>query len=399
MIEVKHVTFSRSGGAGRVAQQLFEYQRNLEYFQSSIEIGTEEDLRTQTFKNLNLVIPALIDEYIVKKDSPTLFSLFRDKDNKHIKNVIQTQSQIIHLHWIEGIIGKQVLMDLLKSADLKVWTIHDMAPLTGGCHYSLGCNKYQFDCSGCPMVQRIFWGKVKKKKNDRNEALKSANNTVLVFPTQKFMNKFGFLAEYTNIKRQVIPNPVADIFFNSKKNKERKRIVLGFISSQLNNPIKGYKGIIKILDSMSQKLDLEIQLLAVGDNKLGERHIQVNSKFSILETGKLVNNVELVKSYQKMNINLALSQEESFGLTIAEASAVGVPTLIIGETASTELIQTDLNGWITKDENEFVNLLEHLLVSKKFLDNRDTGIKQYAQKLWSIEKVHEEYEKIYNGDC
>lgn len=397
MINVKHVSFSKEGGAGRVAQYLFEFQQSLDYFQTSFEIATEGALRDLKLKNLGLIIPAMIDEFIVNKDRLVLFSLFRNRDNNRIRDVLKNKNHIFHLHWIEGIIGNQLLKNILKSESLKVWTIHDMAPLTGGCHYSLGCIKYQSGCDRCPMAHQIFWHKISQKKESRNAALKHARNTVLVFPTQKFKSRFSFLDKFQNVETKVIPNPVDKLFFDSNKNIEKDKIRFGFVSSQLNNPIKGYQKIVRILQKISEDLDSPIELIAVGDNRIGKRKYQINSKFSVVETGKLIHDKDLVKFYSAIDLNLSISREESFGLTIAEASAVGVPSLIMSSSSSSELISSDLNGWIAKDENDFMNLIRYLVKSNRLKNNNSTEIKEYAKKKWSIETIHNQYEAIYRN--
>src|SRR5439155_26349337 len=34
-----------------------------------------------------------------------------------------------------------------------VWTVVDMAPMTGGCHYTHGCTAYEKRCGACPVIR------------------------------------------------------------------------------------------------------------------------------------------------------------------------------------------------------------------------------------------------------
>ena len=61
------------------------------------------------------------------------------------------EADIIHLHWVTGILDYAALGQVIGSRPV-VWTLHDMNPFTGGCHYSEGCFGYQDGCLDCPLV-------------------------------------------------------------------------------------------------------------------------------------------------------------------------------------------------------------------------------------------------------
>ena len=58
---------------------------------------------------------------------------------------------IVHLHWVNGALGLRHI-EHLKRATKVVWTIRDMWPFTGGCHYSLGCRGFESGCGSCPQL-------------------------------------------------------------------------------------------------------------------------------------------------------------------------------------------------------------------------------------------------------
>jgi hypothetical protein len=51
------------------------------------------------------------------------------------------RADIIHLHWING--GFINIKHLAKVKKPIIWTMRDMWPMTGGCHYSLNCENYK----------------------------------------------------------------------------------------------------------------------------------------------------------------------------------------------------------------------------------------------------------------
>ncbi|QVK23663.1 hypothetical protein KHX94_02775 [Shewanella dokdonensis] len=60
-------------------------------------------------------------------------------------------ADIIHLHWING--SMIDIKDLHKLDKPIVWTMRDMWPFTGGCHYAIKCDGYKDYCCYCPQLQ------------------------------------------------------------------------------------------------------------------------------------------------------------------------------------------------------------------------------------------------------
>ena len=63
------------------------------------------------------------------------------------------QADVIHLHWInQGMLSLKDIQRILASGKPVVWTMHDMWPFTGICHYSGECEKYTSQCHDCPLL-------------------------------------------------------------------------------------------------------------------------------------------------------------------------------------------------------------------------------------------------------
>ena len=78
------------------------------------------------------------------------------------------QADIVHLHWICG--GMVNMRHLARIKKPMVWTMRDMWPMTGGCHYAMECARYRSGCGRCPQLgsgrQRDLsrWIYTRKKK-------------------------------------------------------------------------------------------------------------------------------------------------------------------------------------------------------------------------------------------
>ena len=157
-MEVLHISFSRSGGAGQVAVALNKALQELGH-KSTIKTVTERNLWENPLSHPLLTAIAAIDEFFIKsKKAPTLFSALRSQigSPRLEREIIASTAQVVHLHWISGILSSHSIQRIEASGKKILWTLHDMAPFTGGCHQSFDCGRYQLDCSGCPQVRPFF---------------------------------------------------------------------------------------------------------------------------------------------------------------------------------------------------------------------------------------------------
>lgn len=60
---------------------------------------------------------------------------------------------VVNVHWTSYFLSLTSLDQLMDLPTPVVFTLHDMAHFTGGCHYSAGCEGYRADCAPCPQLR------------------------------------------------------------------------------------------------------------------------------------------------------------------------------------------------------------------------------------------------------
>lgn len=63
------------------------------------------------------------------------------------------EADVIHLHWVAGFLSSISVAELAVLGKPLFWTVHDMRPLTGGCHFSAKCNRFAEACGECPQLK------------------------------------------------------------------------------------------------------------------------------------------------------------------------------------------------------------------------------------------------------
>jgi glycosyltransferase involved in cell wall biosynthesis/4-hydroxybenzoate polyprenyltransferase len=149
---VVHVNASDvHGGAGRACGRLDSALRAVgtdsrvlavgELPPVSGELSGRDDLIRHTFVTTNRTAI-----------SNTHFSLCLDGVDLSALRSIQ-EADVVHLHWMASIQTPRTLQRLLALDKVVVWTLHDFAPFTGGCHYPAGCAGFESSCSRCPQLR------------------------------------------------------------------------------------------------------------------------------------------------------------------------------------------------------------------------------------------------------
>lgn len=397
-MNVIHVNYSRSGGAGKVAESLCEEQRYGDGIKSNFIFKISNQLKSSITADLTTLLFATIDNILVKRSSvPILISLFRSRGNKKLYKKIKNSKAIIHLHWINGILSYENIQNLVKRNCKIIWTLHDMEFLTGGCHHSLECNQYETKCLACPIVRRGAKNLI-KRNYERKSQFQEWHKIKFVVPSNWMKEKFERNQNLIGISANVIPNPINERFFSHETSQEMRKLLeisdntftVGFISTWIENPMKGFEDLIDVLSEVAISSEKEILLLTVGKSTRNTDRDEIRT----INFGEVSDISELCEIYSLFDLNVSMSRAETFGLTIAECMALGVPSLVIRGTASEELIINYQNGLICDSKESAVTEIKKMLNNEISLSKKE-NLRRHAYKKWNVKNVNRQYMELY----
>jgi len=148
-----------TGGAARGAYFLHKAQRELG-IESILVTNSPITNKDQTVISLASSTPARIRNGIISRLGRLPTYLYTKRLSRMFNTGIggyditklpeYQEADIVHLHWINGLVSMWNLRKIKKPI---VWTLRDMWPLTGGCHYSMDCDRYKVGCGYCPQLQ------------------------------------------------------------------------------------------------------------------------------------------------------------------------------------------------------------------------------------------------------
>jgi glycosyltransferase involved in cell wall biosynthesis len=246
-------------------------------------------------------------------------------------DLCRVPGDILQLHWIANWLDYPSFFASIPEEMPIVWTLHDMNPFTGGCHFSSGCEAFSAQCGHCPQL-------VRKSKNDlsrRSFALKRQSlrrkNLHIVAPSRwladaaRRSHVFSAAQSFRTIPYGLDTEtfaPRSPVASRAQLGLPAERLVLAFGAVSLSNGRKGMRALLQALS----KLDSTRPWIGIyfGEGDLPMQAIHGNELRGV---GYLQNNEQLTTFYSAADLFLLPSLEDNLPQTGLEAMACGTPVV------------------------------------------------------------------------
>jgi len=310
-------------------------------------------------------------------------------------------ADVIHLHWVsDGLLQIQNLEHISKPI---VWTIRDMWPLTGGCHYTFetGCEKFKKQCGSCPHLASndeidlsyiVFSQKAKAYRSNIfpvgiSDWITKLSNSSNLFKNNATRIYNGINSEhfYPSLKSE------AWNFFSKLPPKNNFVIGYGAAGIGINDKRKGFSYLQQSITKLAQQIPVELLIF-------GECEKQFN--FSTTKLGTLSNTNDLRMAYNCCDVFVAPYLQECFGKTLAEAQSCEIPAICFPGSGSEELVLDGKTGFITDDISvDSLTYSIHKMWKIGFRKRKNMGImaRNRVKELFNIEKNTKEYKIMYEN--
>jgi len=298
---------------------------------------------------------------------------------------------VINLHWVQMFLSVEVIDYILSFGKKVIWTLHDMAPFTGGCHYSNGCVGYTNDCSDCPQLSEPKKAFPSEVLNEKVQRWKDKDLTI-VSPSQWLADCAKQSQAFRNKPVKVIRNGLdtnvfqptgkahARSFFNLPQDKK----ILLFTCQSHGERRKGFKELMEVAQILASKRD-DLHVLMFGHASEETKKLPI--PFTAL--GHIDEEWKLAVGYSAADVTVLPSLEDNLPNVILESSS-----------CNTKVIAFDAGG--VKDaviDNVTGNIIESIDVQKMAeviniaLNNNRIGDfpRLYSEKTWPLEVAAKNY--------
>jgi len=262
------------------------------------------------------------------------------------ENILCKEADVIHLHWCSRFFDFKSFQSLRKPI---VWTLHDMNPFTGGCHFSNACYKFESECRNCPQLAGakdpdIAWMDQKYKKKYLEDV-----SLIPVAPSYWMKSCSERSALFGSFRNYCIPNSVnTDVFKPLNKafcrevlNWPVNKTILLFVSEEVNNPRKGFD----LLVEAHALINIPDMLICV----IGITGITAKVIPGINYQGKINDEKLMAVAYSAVDALVIPSREDNLPNTMLESLACGTPVIAFKTGGIPEVITNGVNGILSED--------------------------------------------------
>lgn len=303
-----------------------------------------------------------------------------------------TAADVLHLHWIPGLLRSADVAALLALGKPVVWTLHDEWAFTGGCHYSSGCERWRTRCGACPQVRADPHGYVESLFLDKRHDLVRGDLTV-VTPSRWLAERAKASAILGGRPVQVIPNSVEiDRFTPALRDEGRRAIgcrpgeaVILFSATSLHERRKGFAELRLALDSLAADPRMRARL-AEGSLRLVTMGVPDADPVAIPVThrGVLSDDREIAAMMAAADVCAIPSLEDNLPNSALEAMACGTAVVAFATGGLPEAIgDHPAHATVpTGDVAALAGALARSLESVEIAGRRDS-IRSHAERRFS----------------
>lgn len=279
---------------------------------------------------------------------------------------IVKQADVIYLHWVLwGLLNLRNIETLAKTGKPVIFFMHDMWPITGGCHHSFSCLKYKDQCKDCQVFTvKTRWDFALHGFRRKSILYSKYNNLYFVAPS-RWLHECAKQSQLTkNNPVFYIPNIINPGLFKPFDKKVAKHIlnidpahhVIAFGAVGVDSPYKGWSYLKKALDMIHEEPEqINVTVLIFGSGF--DANVMNQIPFNVKYVGFIKDELSMSLIYNAADVFVAPSLAEVFGYVILESLCCGTPVVAFNVGGIPDLIKHKGNGYLSKykDADDLAN--------------------------------------------
>ena len=317
-----------------------------------------------------------------------------------------SQADVIHLHWInQGMLSLKDIRRIIESGKPIVWTMHDMWPFTGICHYAGDCDKYTTHCENCPILYKGNKKDLSFHTFQQKKRMLEGSHIHFVSCSQWLGNMAKRSKLIGNHSIVSIPNAINTNLFKPR-DKQAARHKLGlpmdkqlllFGSMKTTDKRKGIDYLVNACELLAKSPPDFCKQLGVVI--LGKESNLYESlfPFPIYSMNYVNSEKELADIYNAVDLYVTPSLQDNLPNTIMEAMACGIPCVGFNVGGIPEMIDHLHNGYVAdyKSAEDFANGI-HWALSEGEYESLSQEAHRKVLTSYSESAVAKRYIEIYN---
>ncbi|HEV8620724.1 MAG TPA: glycosyltransferase family 4 protein [Nitrospiraceae bacterium] len=336
---------------------------------------------------------------------PPGFEPFKDDRSEHGADLVKQlpQCDVINLHWIACFVDYPVFFATVPERFSVVWTLHDMNPFTGGCHYDRGCGKFMNGCVRCPQLgssDRIdLSSKVWERKQLVFDSIDPAR-LHLVAPSCWMADTVKKSTLLGKFPVTTIPYGIDTADF-APRDRHSARDVLGlprdgkvvlFAAESVTNRRKGFALLAEVLQDLAEVPGLVLVSMGLG-NPI------TDSSIHHLHLGFVANERWLSIIYSAADVFVIPSLQDNLPNTVLESLACGTPVVGPAVGGIPDVVRPGTTGLLVPpgDADALRDAIVRLLNDPADRQHMAGECRRIAMEEYSLELQAKRYVALYES--
>jgi glycosyltransferase involved in cell wall biosynthesis len=276
--------------------------------------------------------------------SPATFS-----GSSLVDEINALEADVINLHWIAGgFLTPEEIAGLQKPL---VWTLRDMWPFNGGCHYSEGCRRYEHSCGQCPVLASADPDDLTRTLWRRKARVWKTRPFQLVAVSRWMADCARRSSLFRGRPVEVIPNGVSTETF-APRDKLAARKALGLPAStpmilfgalySTSDKRKGFHLLKPALELLKKSQTGPFGVLVFGAT---ESNVVFEGNPPVCYLGTISDDQKLSEIYSAADVTVVPSLEDACPKVPMESMACGTPVVCFDATGLRDIVDHQSNGY------------------------------------------------------
>lgn len=308
-------------------------------------------------------------------------------------------ADVVNVHWAAGFVNAAGVRRLVQTGKRVAWTLHDMRPYTGGCHYAAGCRGFTGACQACPQLVGAL-GDLPSRSLARARRRLAGMPLVFIAPSRWMADELTKSAVFdprSHVVRVIPTGLDLDLYRPADSADVRRRlglphdafcILLGSVS--LAEHRKGIDAALAAIARAAASLvgrgSTPPIVLTYGAGETAIPGVPVKSLGSLDEAG-------VIEAVQACDIHLTMAREDNLPNTVMESLACGRPVVGTATGGIPDMITDGVNGWLVPvdDVEATATVIERLALDRPLVARAGLHARMIAEERWDARLQAQRY--------
>jgi glycosyltransferase involved in cell wall biosynthesis len=313
-------------------------------------------------------------------------------------------ADIVNVHWVADLMSVPALRAVQDVGTPVVWTLHDQAAFTGGCHYSGPCRGFELACEACPDLRAEAQHVPGLVLRHKRRWIDPARLTV-VCPSEWLAGLARRSALLDGATVETIPNGVPVAVYQRPR-REAARAALGLPpdavvllagAERLDERRKGTQHLREVLSRLAADPRLrpgfETGRILCAVFGAGT----VDDGMPVRSLGRLRGEEQIALAYRAADVFVLPTLEDNLPNTLLESLAAGTPVVAYATGGVPEIIQRGSGGLVVPsgDTGALAAALRLLILDPGARERLSNDGAQYARTALDVSVQSEAYVRLY----